>query len=170
MAHPHLLQMSEVQPRFSERPTVPDAGTELEDRWAKESTITYEGGYIKSAYGNLVQTWNLSALPTTCTSIDVDRKGYTVDRELTIGMGSKSITYAPKTYKRYPRRNGGGAAGGDAMTFVTDVGQYTARVSGDIQTLISWVCENKNVQFGTLEIYTNRGAFYGPFGLSLESD
>ena len=162
--------MSEVQPRFAERPTPPEAGTELEDRWAKESTIAFEGGYIKSAYGNLAQTWNLEGLGSTCSAISVDRKGYTVERTLTIGAGSKSVTYAPKTYNRYPRRNGGGASGGDAMTFVTDVGEYTARVSGDIQTLITWICDNKDKQFGTLEIYTNRGAFYGPFGLSLEQN
>ena len=162
--------MSEVTPYFAERPTVPDAGTELEDRWAKESTIAYEGGYIKSAYGNLVQTWNLESLTTTCSAISVDRKSYSVNRTLTIGGPSATVNYAAKSYNRYPRRNGGGAAGGEAMTFVTDIGQYTARVSGDVQTLIKWVCDNKDKQFGTLEIYTNRGAFYGPFGLSLESD
>ena len=170
MAHPQLSQMTEATPYFATRPDVPDAGTELEDRWAKESTIAFEGGYIKSAYGNLVQTWNLEGLTTTCDAITVDRAGYTVNRELTIGMGGKQVTYAPASYKRFPRRNGGGAAGGEAMTFVTDVGEYTARVAGDVQTLIQWVCDNKDKQFGTLEIYTNRGAFYGPFGLSLEQD
>lgn len=162
--------MTEPTPRFAERPDPPAAGSELEDRWAKQSTIAFEGGYIKSAYGNLAQTWSLESIGTTCDGIDVDRAGYTVNRELTIGMGSKQVTYAPKTYKRYPRRNGGGAAGGEAMTFVTDIGSYTARVAGDVQTLIAWVCANKDKQFGTLEIYTSRGAFYGPFGLSLEQD
>ena len=160
--------MTEASPRFSTRPEVPAAGSEQEDRWAKQSTITFDGGYIKSAYGNLVQTWNLEGLNTTCAAIEVDRKGYSVDRTLTIGMGSKNVTYSPATYKRFPRRNGSAAAGGEAMTFVTDIGQYTARVAGDVQTLIQWICDNKDVQFGTLEIYTNRGAFYGPFGLSLE--
>ena len=103
--------MTEATPYFSTRPEVPAAGSELEDRWAKQSTIAFEGGYIKSAYGNLVQTWDLEGLGTTCAAIDVDRKGYTADRELTIGMGSKTITYSPKTYKRFPRRNGSGAAG-----------------------------------------------------------
>ena len=170
MAHPQLSQMTEATPFFATRPDVPDAGSDLEDRWAKESTIAFEGGYIKSAYGNLVQTWNLEGLNTICDAIEVDRKGYTVNRELTIGMGSKQVTYAPTTYKRFPRRNGSSAAGGEAMTFVTDIGEYTARVSGDVQTVIQWICDNTDKQFGTLEIYTNRGAFYGPFGLSLEQD
>lgn len=160
--------MTEVTPYFATRPETPAAGSELEDRWAKDSTIAFGDGYIKSAYGNLVQTWNLEGLTTTCAAKEVDRKGYTVERELTIGMGSKSVTYSPATYKRFPRRNGGGAAGGEAMTFVTDIGTYTARVSGDVQTLVQWVCDNQDKQFGTLEIYTNRGAFYGPFGQSLE--
>ena len=170
MHQPLLIYMTEASPRFSTRPDVPDAGTDVEDRWARESTIAFEGGYIKSAYGNLVQTWNLSGLTDTCSAIDVDRKSYSVDRTLTIGGDSKTVNYSAKTYKRYPRRNGGGAAGGEAMTFVTDIGQYTARVAGDVQTMVKWVCDNIDKQYGTLEIYTNRGAFYGPFGLSLEQD
>ena len=157
--------MTEVAPTFVERPDIPEAGSQEEDRWAKQSTIAFEGGYVEAAYGNLIQTWNTTAIGTSCASINVDRAGYTVDRELQIGMGSKEVVYAPKTYKRFPRRNGSAAAGGEEFTMVTDVGEYTARVGGDVQTFIDWVCTNKDKQFGTLEIYSNRGAHYGPFGI-----
>lgn len=160
--------MTEATTRLAIRPDTPAAGSETEDRWAKDSTIAYDGGYIRSAYGNLVQTWNLNGLNSPSEAIDVDRAGYSVDRVLTIGMASKPVTYAPKTYKRFPRRNGSGAAGGEEMTFVTDIGQYTARVAGDVETLIQWITDNIGEQYGTLEVYTNRGAIYGPFGLPLE--
>ena len=59
--------MDEPQVYFSTRPEIPAAGTDLEDRWAKDATIAYEGGYIKSAYGNLAQTWNLKGLVSLLT-------------------------------------------------------------------------------------------------------
>ena len=161
---------TEAQPRFATRPTPPAAGTEEEDRWARQSTIAFEGGYIKSAYGNLVQTWNVPGINAACDAVDVNRAGYSVERELTIGMGSKTVSYPASTYKRFPRRNGSSAAGGEAWTFVTDIGKYTARVTGDVETVVQWICDNQSIQFGTLEIYTGRGAFYGTFGQSVESN
>ena len=157
--------MSEVAPMFSTRPDPPAAGSEQEDRWAKDATIAFEGGYIKSAYGNLIQTWNLASVLSTCASTDVERAGYTASRTNTIGGSSKSVTVSASTYKKYNRRNGSLAAGGDAYTFVTDVGTYTARCSGDVQTVIKWICDNKDKQYGTLEVFTGRGAAYGPFGI-----
>lgn len=160
----------EAQPRFATRPEPPAAGSEEEDRWARESTIVFDGGYIKSAYGNLVQTWNVGSLLDPCAAIDVNRKAYSVERTLSIGMGSKTVNYSAATYKRFPRRNSSSAAGGEIWTFVTDIGKYTARVSGDVQTVTQWICDNQNVQYGTLEVYTNRNAFYGTFGASLEAN
>lgn len=156
--------MDEPQVYFATRPEIPAAGTDLEDRWAKDATIAYEGGYIKSAYGNLAQTWNLKGLVDVCSSKDINRTSYSVSRTLTIGGDSKTVSYPAKVYKKFPRRNGSLAAGGEAYTFVTDVGQYTARVAGDVQTAIKWMCDNVDKQFGTLEVFTSRGASYGPFG------
>lgn len=158
--------MTEAVPYFAVRPDVPDAGSEQEDRWAKDATIAFPGGYIKSAYGNLVQTWNLAKVLESCSSVDVDRAGYTAKRVLTIGTASKDVTVSASTYKKFNRRNGSLAAGGEAYTFVTDIGSYTARVSGDVQTAIAWICNNKDKQYGTLEVFTGRGASYGPFGFA----
>ena len=156
--------MDEPQVYFATRPEIPAAGTDVEDRWAKEATIAFDGGYIKSAYGNLAQTWNLKGLVDVCNSKDINRTSYSVSRTLTIGGGSKTVSYPAKVYKKFPRRNGSLAAAGDSYTFVTDVGTYTARVSGDVQTAIKWICDNVDKQFGTLEVFTGRGAVYGPFG------
>ena len=156
--------MSEVAPMFSTRPDPPDAGSDQEDRWAKDATIAFDGGYIKSAYGNLIQTWNLASVLDSCSSSDVNRAAYTANRTLTIGGTSKTVNVSASTYKKYNRRNGSQAAGGEVFTFVTDIGEYTARCSGDIQTIVKWICDNKSKQYGTLEIFSGRGAAYGPFG------
>ena len=160
----------EASPRFAERPTIPDAGSDEEKRWSKMSTITYDGGYIRSQYGNFVQTWNVAGQNLTCSSAtQVTRSAYTASRTNKIGGASTSVSVPSSTYTKYARKNGSGAAGGDPFYFQTDIGGYSVRVGGDIQTLISYICANTNTQFGTLTTFSNRGAIYGPFSASSET-
>ena len=84
--------MSDVSVAVAERPSPPAANSDEEDRWAMEATIAFDGGYIVSAYGNLVQTWNLPALLDSCASVTVNRAGYTATRTLTIGGSSQQVT------------------------------------------------------------------------------
>ena len=157
----------EPEVRFAERPTIPEAGSDEEKRWSKMSTITYNGGYIRSQYGNFVQTWNVAGQNLVCSSAEqVTRAAYSATRTNTIGGESTTVSVPSSTYTKYARKNGSGAAGGDPFYFQTDVGGYSVRVGGDIQTLIGYICENTSSQFGTLTVYSNRGAIYGPFSAS----
>lgn len=156
-------QQNLVQPRFATRPTPPAAGSAEEDRWARDSTIPFPGGYIKSAYGNLVQTWNTGNVLASCTGLQVNRAGYSVTRTNKIGGTSKTVNYSATTYSRFPGRNGSSAAGGEVWTFITDLGSYKARVGGDVQTVLKFLCEQQVSQFGTLEVVTSSGKTYGPF-------
>lgn len=135
--------------------------------WRKESAITYDGGYISATYGNLVQTFNLGQSLAACASKDVNRVSYTADRTNTIGGSSKKVNVPAKTYKKYNRKNSSLAAGGVPYTFVTDIGSYTARVGGDVQSCIKWICDNRNSMYGTLTVYSGRGAQYGPFAQTI---
>ena len=155
--------MSEVSPYFAERPAVPDTDSDEDMMWRKEAAITYDGGYISATYGNLAQTFNLGQSLAACTSKTINRKAYTADRTNTIGGDSKKVTVGAGTYRKYNRKNGSLAAGGEPFTFVTDIGEYTARVGGDVQDCIKWICDNRSQMFGTLTVYSGRGAQYGPF-------
>lgn len=149
--------------RLLSRPSVPDAGTEEEARWKKLATIAYDGGYIRAAYGNLTQTFALAGKNKFCLGqVDVERAAYTVQRTLTIGTESKEVKVPASRYKRWPRRNGSSAAAGEPFTFKTDIGSYTARVGGDVQSLLTVLCDSADQIFGTLWIYSDRGAEYGP--------
>ena len=159
--------MTEVQPAPKVFATVPEAGTPQEDQWAKEMSLNFEGGYIKSAYGNLAQTWVVDNMLFLTDAIDVDRAGYTATRNLKIGTLGKQVTTPPSTYKRYPRRNSSSAAGGEIWTFETEVGTYTARVAGDVQDVIEFIEANTSFQRGALWVYTDRGAQYGPFNQTI---
>ena len=156
--------MESVAPMLVERPSPPDANTDEDMMWRKEAAITFEGGYIVATYGNLAQTWDLGNTGAACPSVDVTRQAYTVQRTNTIGGDTKAVSFPVTTYKRFPRVNASIAAGGEPFTFVTDIGEYTARIGGDVQTVVDWICTNRSALFGTLSIFTNRGAQYGPFG------
>lgn len=156
--------MSDPALMFVQRPEPPDANTNEDYMWRKEAAITFEGGYITATYGNLAQTFDLGNTSAGCSSVDVTRASYTVIRTNTIGGESKSVSFPTTTYKRFPSVNASLAAGGEAFTFVTDIGEYTARIGGDVQTVVDWICSNRTALFGRLSIFTNRGAQYGPFG------
>ena len=158
--------MSDPALYFAERPEPPATDSDTDKLWRKESAITFNGGYISGTYGNLVQTWNLGQSLAACSSVDVDRKAYTVTRTNKIGGTSQSVSVPAATYKRFPRKNGSLAAGGAAYTFVTDIGIYTARIGGDVETVVQWICDNRNSMYGTLTIFSDRGAQYGPFAQS----
>ena len=156
--------MADVAPVLVSRPSPPEVDSDEDKMWRKESAITFDGGYISATYGNLTQTWNLGGSLGGCASVDVERAGYTANRANKIGGDVKKVTVSAGTYKRFPRKNGSLAAGGQPFTFVTDIGVFTARVGGDVETCIQWICDNRTNLFGTLTIYSDRGAQYGPFG------
>lgn len=149
--------------RFATRPTPPAAGTPEYERWSQESSFTYPGGYLTSAYGNLVQTLNLAGQATACTATD---KTVTVGASVVqnkIGgatINRKAFTY---TKKQYNKRNSSLAAAGERVKVVTDVGSYDARMSGSIQSLVQFLCANTGLLYGPVFIYSERGTEYGPF-------
>ena len=159
-----IFAMADAAVYFAERPAVPETDSDEDMVWRKESAITFDGGYISATYGNLVQTWNLGQSLSTCSGVDVQRSAYTAKRANKIGDPKVDVSVPSSTYKRFPRKNGSLAAGGLPYTFVTDIGTYTARIGGDVETCVQWICDNRNTMYGTLTIYTNRGAQYGPFG------
>lgn len=159
--------MSDPAVMFVERPNPPDTDSAEDLRWRKEASISFEGGYIKAKYGDLVQTFNLGSALDECSAISVARAGYTATRTNVIGGASKSIVVPAGTYNRFPSTRSSLAAGGLPYTFVTDVGTYVARVGGEVETTIQWICDHKVSIFGTLSVFTNRGNQYGPFSASV---
>lgn len=148
---------------FVQRPTPPAAGTDEYDRWTRSSTLNFPGGYVESAYGNLIQTFTMTNTDACSgTNVNVSRSSH--QRVNTIGGQSKTIGAKTFTYKKYPKRNGGGAAGGEVITITTSVGSYTARLGGDIQDFVGWLCGNGTGQlYDAIEFTSPRGSHYGPF-------
>lgn len=149
--------------RFVPRPNPPEAGTDEYARWSSTSTMNFPGGYLEATYGNLIQTFTMTGTDACSSkSVNVSRKSYS--RVNVIGGESKTIGATSYTYKAYPKRNASGAAGGQAITIVTDIGSYTARLGGDIQSFATWLCGNGTGQLhGNISFYSEHGAEYGPF-------
>ena len=148
---------------FAQRPSVPEAGTDEYDRWKRSSTMNFPGGYVESSYGNLIQTFAMTNTDS-CSGEQVNVSRTSHQRVNTIGGESKTIGAKTFTYTKYPKRNSGGAAGGEVITITTSVGSYTARLGGDIQSFVSWLCGNGTSQlYDSIEFTSPRGAHYGPF-------
>ena len=71
-----------------------------------------------------------------------------------------------------PAEEGGGAlvlaarlaaAAGQQVRVVTSVGEYTARLTGSVSALATYLCDNNNALYDAVYIYSPRGAEYGPF-------
>ena len=155
----------EGTPRFvlPPRPPVPAPDTKEHERWCREEALVYEGGSFTTAYGNLAQLWAPGELPASTKAKVITRASYTAKRTNKIGGETKTVSVNAKDYLKYPSKRGGSAAAGEAFTVVADEGTFTARVTGDIQTLIKWITEHRMQQFQGFTLYTGSGAQYGPF-------
>ena len=156
---------------FTTRPEVPSVGTDDHNRWKKESTLNFPGGYITSAYGNLIQTFGMTG-SSACNGVDqaISRRSHT--RTNVIGGDAQNIGATSFTVTKYPKRNSTGAAAGQAITIQTSVGSYTARLGGDIQDFAGWLCSDagRSQIYDTVSFTSGHGAHYGPFGPSTDTE
>ena len=151
--------------QFATRPN-PPAVTEAEyQAWSRRGTVNYDGGYIEATYGDLIQTWTLGDTDA-CAGVARAVVRTSTTRTNTIGGASTPVAGANYVYTAYPKRNSSLAAGGELYTIHTDIGSYTARVGGDIQTFVAYVCNNLNQLYGPISFQSSAGAWYGPFTTS----
>ena len=151
------------EPRLVDRPTPPQPNTPDYDRWTKQQAISWEGGSITAAWGNIVQTWNLDTLNYMCQekkTITVTKSSH--QRVNTIGQPATNVSGTTYTQTVYPKKTSSLAAAGEVVRIVTDIGEYTARLTGPMELFAKFACDNVNAQFGSMTIYSPRGASYGP--------
>lgn len=148
-------------PRIAVRPNVPAAGTPEHARWRKEMSLSYAGGNLTAAYGNLIQTINFAAIPFSCGSVDtVTVSVGTASPVLTIGQPPTSRRAYTYTKKKYHKKNSSLAAAGEQVRVVTDVGEYTARLTGTMEALATYFCNNSAQLYGDVTVYSPSGAAY----------
>ena len=158
-----LLMTQAPTPRFSQRPDPPAVGKPEYDRWKQESALAWPGGTLTATYGNLAQTFALNLLDGACTAQtnSVSRAGG--DRVNRIGGPKITVKSSSLSLRRYPKKNAGNAAAGAPILIVTEVGEYTARLTGSIQDFVSYLCGNGSKMFGSIYVHSANGAKYGPF-------
>ena len=150
-------------PYFAEPPAPPEPGTQDDLYWRKEFTLNYAGGSITAARGNILQTMNVDAAANFC---DVPTISVTVKkhpRTNVIGGLSREIDAHTYSVKQYPISRASSADGGQAITVVTPLGEYTARLSGSAADFSEYLCANLNILYGATSFVTERGTQYGPF-------
>lgn len=149
--------------RFVQRPSPPNVSDPEYKRWAQEAALTYPGGTLTSAYGNLIQTIALSSVGTMCnpptTSVSV--KAHT--RTNTIGGTASNVAAHNYVKSQYPKKNSSAGAAGEPVRVVTSVGEYDARLTGSMQDLSAFLCANGPAIYDAFWVYSPSGAQYGPF-------
>lgn len=149
--------------RFVQRPSPPNVSDPEYKRWAQEAALTYEGGSLTSAYGNLIQTVAVSSLTPVCNppTKSVSVKAHT--RINTIGGATSNVAAHNYVKSQYPKKNSSAGAAGEPVRVVTSVGQYEARLSGSMQDLATYLCANGSAIYDPFWVYSPSGAQYGPF-------
>lgn len=148
--------------QFATRPNPPAVVDAEYQAWSRVATLNFQGGYLEATYGDLIQTWSLGATSACAGRVkEVTRSPST--RTNTIGGASIAVSGTAYEYTIYPKRNSSLAAGGDLYTIHTTIGTYTARVGGDVQGLIAYVCTKTNQLYDPISIQSSSGAWYGPF-------
>ena len=150
-------------PKFFLRPTPPQAGTPEYTRWSQDASLTYDGGSVTAAYGNLVQTFAEGAIGNKCapSTKQVNVSSTTVTNTIG-GTTSQRAGYA-YTRKQWNKQNSSQAAGGLPIVIKTDLGEFEARLHGSMTALNEWLCANPLALFDSVWIYSPRDAQYGPF-------
>ena len=67
------------------------------------------------------------------------------------------------TKKQFNKKNSSLAAAGYHVRIVTEVGEYTARLTGSMEALATFLCNNGAAIYDSIYVYSPRGAQYGPF-------
>ena len=150
-------------PRFATRPDIPVVSNPQYQRWTKQASLTYEGGTLTSAYGNLIQTVALGSLNPICNppTKAVSVKAHA--RTNTIGGTSTNVAAHNYTLSQYPKKNSSAGAAGEPVRVVTSVGEYEARLTGSMEALAKYLCDNGQAIYDPFWVYSPRGAQYGPF-------
>jgi hypothetical protein len=150
-------------PMFVQRPDPPAINTDEYTRWSKERSIAFNGGTLTAAYGNLIQTFSLDTIGFSCNppTKNVTVRETTVTR--VIGGASSPRTAYQYTKKQFNKKNSSLSAAGYPVRVVTSVGEYTARLTGSMEALATFMCDNGAALYDSVYIYSPRGAEYGPF-------
>jgi hypothetical protein len=148
---------------FAQRPDPPAINTPELDQWTKERAISFAGGTLTAAYGNLIQTFSLDAIPNNCNP---STKNVTVGpATVTRTIGGASTQRAGYSYvkKQFNKKNSSAGAAGYQVLIVTSVGEYTARLTGSMDAFATFLCDNGQALYDTIRVYSPRGADYGTF-------
>ncbi len=129
----------------------------------KEVTLNYTGGSITSTRGTLEAIFKADFLPSACQgeTKQISRKEYPMVR--VIGEASTNVPASVFSVTSYPKTPSSFASGGKPIMVSADGGWWTARQTGDIQALVSFLCSNLEALENVLVIQSPSGAKYGPY-------
>ena len=130
---------------------------------AKEISINYAGGSITSTRGTLEAIFKQDALPSACEPVkkNPSRKAHT--RVRVIGSPPTQVKATEYELRIYPKTNSSFASGGIPIMLSADGGWWTARLTGNVEDFVAWICTNLEDLQTVFFFQSPSGAKYGPY-------
>lgn len=129
----------------------------------REVTLNYTGGSLTSTRGTLEAVFKQDFLPSACQGDpkEISRKQYQMIR--VIGDAATTVPASIFNVTSYPKTPSSFASGGRPIMLFADGAWWTARQSGNIQDLVTFLCANLESLENVLFLQSPSGAKYGPY-------
>ncbi len=129
----------------------------------REVTLNYTGGSLTTTRGTLEAVFKQDFLPSACQGDPkrINRKAYEMVR--VIGDTPTNIPATEFDIVSFPKTPSSLASGGKPIMIFADGDWWTARQSGNIQALVTFLCSNLEALENVLVLQSPSGAKYGPY-------
>ena len=128
----------------------------------REATLNYEGGSFTASRGLVSYIFKSAAFVSTCAFVEVERKRNSYTRTEYIGADVKVVPQTTWTQHRYPSQTKSIAAGGEPIQIKVAGEWWTARLSGNHESFMKFLCDSKEDMYGPIAWRSARGTLYGP--------
>ena len=134
----------------------------LPEQPAREATLNYEGGSLTTTRGVIAQMFTDASFISTCAFVEVERSRRSYTRTDYIGAEVKVVPLTNWTQHKYPSQTKSIAAGGEPIQIKINGEWWTARLSGNHESFMKFLCDGKDSLVGPIAWRSARGTLYGP--------
>lgn len=132
------------------------------DPKARKLSIGFPGGSITATRGLIEALFGTElADPANAPTASVSVSGHT--RVPVIGGAATAVNGHTYSLKKYPRGSFNGGGGGEAIRFVLDDADWTARLTGSHQDFNDWLVTKPGTANTSIYWKSEKGVPYGPF-------
>lgn len=128
----------------------------------REATLNFEGGSLTTTRGVVAAMFNDASFISTCAFVEVERSRKSYTRTDYIGAENQIVGASSWTQKKYPSQTKSIAAGGEPIQLKIKGEWWGARLSGNHESFMQFLCDGKDDLSDAIAWRSARGTLYGP--------